>query len=70
MNSLRRFMTGIYIKFASPAAPEFWTVVEGRLYLNRTEEIQAKWDVNRADFISSADLNWPGLRAKLSSGAE
>ena len=43
--------------------PEAWTVVDGRLYLNYSRAIRAKWAADREGMIARADANWPGLLA-------
>ncbi len=43
--------------------PEAWTVKDGKLYLNYSKSIQAKWQADRDGFIARADANWPGLLA-------
>jgi YHS domain-containing protein len=41
--------------------PEAFTVLDGKLYLNYSKDIQKKWDADRAHYIEKADRNWPGL---------
>ncbi|MEM7049559.1 MAG: YHS domain-containing (seleno)protein [Acidobacteriota bacterium] len=41
--------------------PDAWSIVDGKLYLNYNAKIQKQWEANRAEFISLADENWPGL---------
>jgi len=44
--------------------PAAFTVLDGKLYLNYSEDIQHKWEAQRTDFIHQADQNWPGLADK------
>ena len=44
--------------------PDLFTIVEGKLYLNYSESINAKWRADQARFIVAADKNWPALLAK------
>lgn len=41
--------------------PEAFTVLDGKLYLNYSKDIQKKWNADRANDIEKADHNWPGL---------
>ena len=41
--------------------PEAWSIVDGKLYLNYSPGIQSKWDADRANFIASADQQWPEI---------
>lgn len=44
--------------------PEAWTIYQGRLYLNYSKKIRAKWEKDKDDNISKADANWPEIVAK------
>lgn len=46
--------------------PEAWEIVDGRLYLNYSLEIQKVWEANFHERIKQADAQWP----KLLSGAK
>ena len=41
--------------------PLFWTIYEGRLYLNLDENTQKIWLDNRDEFIEQAEQNWPAV---------
>ena len=41
--------------------PEAWRIVDGRLYLNYSREIQTQWEADRARYIREADERWPAL---------
>ena len=41
--------------------PEYFTIVNGKLYLNYDSNINTKWLANRDNFIVDADRNWPGV---------
>jgi YHS domain-containing protein len=41
--------------------PEVFTVEDGKLYLNYSFKIRAKWDEERADYIRKADGHWKKL---------
>ena len=42
--------------------PSLWTIVDGRLYLNINRGVDRTWRRDKANFISQADANWPGLK--------
>jgi YHS domain-containing protein len=42
--------------------PEAWKIVDGKLYLNYSRDIQKKWESDVPGNIRRADGNWPGLR--------
>lgn len=44
--------------------PEYWTVLEGKLYLNYNQEIQDRWLQDTENFIRLADENWPAVLEK------
>ncbi|MCA3244948.1 MAG: YHS domain protein [Azospirillum sp.] len=41
--------------------PLAWRIVDGRLYLNYSRAIRARWDMSRTANIAKADANWPRL---------
>ena len=41
------------------AEPDLWTIHEGKLYLNYSRRINARWKANMEQFIQQADMNWP-----------
>ena len=40
---------------------EGWKIVDGKLYLNYSQEIQNKWEKDTPDYIKKADENWPAV---------
>ncbi len=48
---------------AVSADPEAWSIVEGKLYLNYSPEIQKQWEAAREESIRKADAAWPAVRA-------
>jgi hypothetical protein len=38
--------------------PQVWSIVDGKLYLNRNEQAREKWLAALASYIDTADLNW------------
>jgi YHS domain-containing protein len=44
--------------------PSNWAIVDGKLYLNYNDDIQALWQEDVAGFIAEAERRWPEIRAK------
>jgi YHS domain-containing protein len=45
--------------------PEAWRIEDGRLYLNYSKAVQARWAQDIRGNIAKADRNWPEIRAGL-----
>ena len=43
------------------ADPEAWKIVNGKLYLNYSKDVQKMWLKEQDRMISEAEKNWPGL---------
>jgi YHS domain-containing protein len=41
--------------------PEAWTIVDGKLYLNYSLEVQQRWRKDVPGHIRAADRNWPAV---------
>ncbi|AXS82868.1 MULTISPECIES: YHS domain-containing (seleno)protein [Marinobacter] len=39
--------------------PKYWTIKDGRLYLNYNQSVQDQWLEDPDGFIRQADVNWP-----------
>lgn len=50
--------------YTASGNPNNWTIVEGKLYLNYNDKIQARWEEDIPGFIAKADANWPGVLDK------
>jgi YHS domain-containing protein len=44
--------------------PEAWRIVEGKLYLNYSKDVQKKWEQDIPGFIKKGNENWPRLIKK------
>jgi len=44
--------------------PRYWKIVDGKLYLNVSGDIQAEWGKDTAGYIHKADSNWPTVARK------
>ena len=47
--------------YTAPTDPAAWSMVEGKLYLNYSPEVQALWGADIPGRISAADANWPNV---------
>jgi hypothetical protein len=41
-----------------------WKIVNGKLYLNYSRDVQKKWEQDVPGHITKADVNWPKILAK------
>jgi YHS domain-containing protein len=48
----------------APTDPDAWTIVDGKLYLNYSTDVRAKWREDEKERIDKADKNWPDLKDK------
>lgn len=46
------------------ADPRVWRIVDGKLYLNYSADVQKTWEQDIPGNIAKADANWPGVLAK------
>jgi YHS domain-containing protein len=53
--------------YTAPVDPNAWRIVDGKLYLNYDQSVQARWEQDIPGNIASADDNWTGLLADLLS---
>ena len=42
--------------------PDAWSIKDGKLYLNYSKLVRARWALDKDGNIETADKNWPGLR--------
>jgi YHS domain-containing protein len=47
--------------YTAKGDPEFWKIVDGKLYLNYDASVQKRWEKDIPGFISKADKHWPGV---------
>lgn len=47
--------------YTAKGDPNYWKIVDGKLYLNYDASVQARWEKDIPGFISKADKNWPGV---------
>ncbi|MDA1097512.1 MAG: YHS domain-containing (seleno)protein [Proteobacteria bacterium] len=41
--------------------PTAWAIVDGKLYLNYSHDVQKTWSADRDAYIAAADKNWPDV---------
>lgn len=47
--------------YTASTDPEAWKIVDGKLYLNYSKDVQKKWEQDQAKWITEAGKNWPEL---------
>lgn len=50
--------------YTAKIEPEAWKIVDGKLYLNYSLDVQKRWVAKQAEYIAAADQNWPGVLDK------
>jgi len=48
--------------YTASTDPHAWSIKDGKLYLNFSKFVRARWAIDKAGNIAKADANWPGLR--------
>lgn len=51
--------------YTAPTDPDAWSIIDGKLYLNYSKSVRARWQQDTSGNILKGDANWPGLRADL-----
>jgi len=52
----------IYLGRIAEADPAFWSIYDGRLYLNASENYRRQWLADLVGYIETADTKWPKLK--------
>lgn len=47
--------------YTASGDPNYWKIVNGKLYLNYDKSVQATWEKDIPGFIAKADKNWPAV---------
>jgi YHS domain-containing protein len=50
-----------------PGNPNLWRIVDGKLYLNITENVVTFWEEDIPGHLQTSEANWPGLEAAPAS---
>ena len=45
-----------------------WTVHDGRLYLNWSEDVAQDWRADKVGYLQASEANWPKVKSALSQG--
>jgi len=45
----------------APIDPEAWRIIDGKLYVNYSKDVQKTWEKDTKGYIQKADQNWPDL---------
>jgi YHS domain-containing protein len=55
---------GVAVDALFDIQPEAWTIVDGKLYLNKNLDVRETWKKDIPGNIKKADMNWPGVLKK------
>ena len=55
---------GTAMGFKFDGDPNHWKIVDNKLYLNLSEDIQERWEGDIPGFIESASANWENIADK------
>ncbi|HET7817070.1 MAG TPA: YHS domain-containing (seleno)protein [Sphingomicrobium sp.] len=47
--------------YLAPGDPNYWKIVEGKLYLNANARAKELWEADQADAIVRGHANWPAV---------
>ena len=50
--------------YIASANPNYWKIVDGKLYLNYNADVQKNWEKDIPGFIQKANKNWPAVLQK------
>lgn len=50
--------------YLAPGDPNFWKIVDGKLYLNANARAKELWEADQADAIARGHTNWPTVLTK------
>ena len=50
--------------YTASGDPQFWKIVDDKLYLNYDADVQKKWEKDIPGFIAKANQNWPTVLGK------
>lgn len=56
-------------KYVADIDPKAFAVVDGKLYVNYSPLVAARWRLNRDANITRGQQNWPGLKAQATAAA-
>lgn len=47
--------------YRAPGDPNFWRIVDGKLYVNYDAAVHRRWEADIPGFVRRADANWPAI---------
>lgn len=47
--------------YLAPGDPNYWKIVDGKLYLNANARAKQLWEADQADAIARGHANWPAV---------
>jgi YHS domain-containing protein len=47
--------------YLAPGDPNYWKIVDGKLYLNANARAKELWEADQADAIARGHANWPAV---------
>ncbi len=48
----------------APTDNDAWAIVNGKLYLNNSRDVQKLWKEKQMEYVQTADKNWPATKDK------
>jgi YHS domain-containing protein len=55
---------GVAVNALFDIKPEAWSIVDGKLYLNKNLDVRETWRKDIPSNIKKANMNWPGVLTK------
>ena len=55
---------GTAMGFKFDGDPNVWKIVDNKLYLNLSKDIQTRWEGKVTEFIGTANTNWKTIKDK------
>jgi YHS domain-containing protein len=56
--------------YLAPGDPEYWKIVNGKLYLNANSRAKELWEADQADAIERGHANWPAVLTDNQDGSK
>ena len=48
----------------APTDPHAWSIIDNKLYLNYSKDVQKTWKTKSPEYIQTANKNWPEIKDK------
>ena len=56
--------------YLAPGDPNYWKIVNGKLYLNANSRAKELWEADQADAIERGHANWPAVLTDNQDGSK